>query len=100
MAIILGNQDNLTDVLVTWTPSEGATGYVIFYEGGSSDIVGLQGGSTENYLLTGLVPDTSYTITIKAISDHFSSLPVQITTLGKFKLVTHMKRRTDTVMLY
>ena len=59
--------------------------------------MGLQGGSTDNIILTGLVPETSYTITI---TDHFASLPVQITTLGKFELVTHMKQRIDTVMLY
>ena len=93
----MGNQDSLTDVLVTWTPSEGATGYIISYEGeGRGGIMGLQSGSIDNYLLTGLVPNTSYTITIEAISEHFSSLPVQIKiTTGKVQVLNHWNKPSN-----
>ena len=81
---------------MTWTPSEGATGYIISYEGGSSGIVDLQGGSSDDYLLTGLVPNTSYTITIEAVSDHFFSLPVQIKiATGNVQVLNHWNELTN-----
>ena len=61
---------------MSWTPSSGATGYNISYTGGDSSdstsvLVG--GGSTNNYLLTGLQNGDTYTISIVATSDLFPS---------------------------
>ena len=67
-------QEGLTSIRVSWTPSSDATGYVISYTGGgSSDSVTVSGGSTDNYLLTGLVMDVSYILSIVATSQHFFS---------------------------
>ena len=67
-------QSNLTSIRVSWTRSSGATGYIISYTGGgSSDSETVSGGSTDNYLLTGLVVGASYTISIVATSQHFPS---------------------------
>ena len=67
-------QEGPTSIRVSWTPSSGANGYTISYTGGgSSDSVTVSGGSTDNYLLTGLVMEASYTISIIATSQHFFS---------------------------
>ena len=67
-------QEGPTSIRVSWTPSSDATGYTISYTGGgSSDSVTVSGGSTDNYLLTGLVMEASYTISIVATSKHFFS---------------------------
>ena len=78
-------QEGLTSIRVSWTPSSGASGYTISYTGGgSSDSVTVSGGSTDNYLLTGLVMEATYTISIVATSQHFSSDPVELqVTLGE-----------------
>ena len=71
---------------MSWTPSSDTTGYTISYTGGgSSDSVTVSGGSTDNYLLTGLVMEASYTISIAATSQHFFSDPVEFpaVTLGE-----------------
>ena len=61
---------------MSWTPSNGATGYTISYTGGgSSDSVTVSGSSTDNYLLTGLMVDTTYTISIVATSQISTSEP-------------------------
>ena len=78
-------QEGLTSIRVSWTPSSGASGYTISYTGGgSSDSVTVSGGSTDNYLLTGLVMEATYTISIVATSHHFFSNAVELQiTLGE-----------------
>ena len=82
-------QENLTSIRVSWTPSSGANGYTISYtRGGSSDSVTVSGGSTDNYLMTGLVMGASYTISIIATSQHFSSRAVELqVALGEALLI-------------
>ena len=69
-------QENQTSIHLYWTPPSplgDTTGYIISYTGGSSGIVTVSGGSIDNYLLTGLVMDSSYTISIVATSEHLTS---------------------------
>ena len=66
-------QDGLTSIRMTWTPSSGATGYRIDYNGGSSDSETVSGGDTNSHTLTGLTNGETYSISIVAISDHFFS---------------------------
>ena len=75
-------QEGPTSIRVSWTPSSDATGYVISYTGGgSSDSVTVSGGSTDNYLLEGLMVDATYTISIAATSQQLPSdaIVVEIT---------------------
>ena len=85
-------QEGLTSIRVSWTPSSDATGYTISYTGGgSSDSVTVSGGSTDNYLLTGLVMEASYTISIVATSQQFPSDAVVVEiTLSKKKTYSNM----------
>ena len=63
-----------TSIRVSWTPSTNATGYTISYTGGgSSDSVTVSGGSTDNYLLTGLQNGDTYTISVAAMAGQFTS---------------------------
>ena len=63
-------QDGVTSILVTWTPSSGATGYRIDYSGGgSSGSETVSGGATNSYTLTGLTNGGTYTISIVATSN-------------------------------
>ena len=71
---VMAVQEGHTSIRVSWTPSSDATGYTISYTGGgSSDSVTVSGGSTDNYLLTGLQNGDSYTISIIATSQQFPS---------------------------
>ena len=72
---LIAVQEGPTSISVSWTPSSDATGYRIDYTGsdGSSDSVTVSGGSTGNYLLTGLQNGDTYTISIAATSDLFPS---------------------------
>ena len=63
---------------MSWSPPSplgDTTGYRIDYTSsdGSSDSETVSGGSTDNYLLTGLTNGDTYTITIVATSDLFPS---------------------------
>ena len=82
----------LTSIRVSWTPSSDATGYTISYTGGgSSDSVTVSGGSTGNCLLTGLVMEASYTISIVATSQQFPSDAVVVEiTLSKKKTYSNI----------
>ena len=75
-------QEGLISIGVSWsppTPLGDTTGYRIYYnDSDSSDSVDVSGGSTDNYLLTGLQNGESYTISIVATSEHFSSESVTI----------------------
>ena len=73
-------QNNATSVQVSWIPSPDATGYRIDYSNSdSSDSVDVSGGSTDNYLLTGLQNGESYTISIVATSQLFPSESMEVT---------------------
>ena len=72
-------QEGLTSIRVSWTPSSGATGYIISYTGGSSDSVIVSGGFTDDRLLSNLVNGGIYTISIMATSTGLSSGSVVVT---------------------
>ena len=80
-------QENQTSIHLYWSPPSplgDTTGYIISYTGGSSGSVTVSGGSIDNYLLTGLVMETRYTISIVATSEHFFSDSLEIDiTLGE-----------------
>lgn len=72
-------QDDVTTITVSWNPSEDATGYRIDYNSSStSNSVVVGDGSTTNYALIDLQNGDSYTISIVATSEHFSSEHVTI----------------------
>ena len=70
-------QEGLTSIRVSWsppTPLGDTIGYRIYYsDSDSSDSVDVGDGSTDNYLLTGLEMEATYTISIVAISEHLPS---------------------------
>ena len=80
-------QKNTTSIHLLWSPPDplgDTAGYIISHTGGSSDTVTICDGSTDNYLLTGLVMDSSYTISIVATSEHIPSVVlVTNVTLGE-----------------
>ena len=81
-------QEGPTSIRVSWsppTPLGDTTGYRIYYSGGSSGSVNVSGGSTDNYLLTGLQNGESYNISIVTVSQHFTSHAAIVLdiTLGK-----------------
>ena len=70
-------QHGLTSIIVTWTASSDVTGYRISYtssggDSGSADVSG------DSHTLTGLVRETTYTISITATSQSLSSSPVTV----------------------
>ena len=74
-------QEGLTSVRVSWSPPSplgDTTGYRISYSGGSSGSVDVSDGSTDNYLLTGLVNGASYTISIVVTSLYLPSELVEV----------------------
>ena len=77
-------QVNITSVRVSWSPSDplgDTTGYIVSY---NNSTVTIADSSTDNLILTGLVMEASYTISIVATSDHFNSEAMQDeVTLGK-----------------
>ena len=87
-------QEGLTSIRVSWsppTPPGDTTGYRIYYsDSDSSDSVDVSGGSTDNYLLTGLMMGATYTISIEATSEHLPSESVEtIIILCKIKRLKH-----------
>ena len=72
-------QNGLTSILVSWSPSSGANGYEIHYNssGGHSGNVSVN-ASTDNYQLTGLEREETYTISILATSVDLPSITIQI----------------------
>ena len=74
-------QEGPTSIRVSWTPPTppgDTAGYRIHYNGGSSGSVDVSGGSTDNYLLTGLQNGASYTMSIVGTSRHFFSEEVEV----------------------
>ena len=66
-------QEGLTSIRVSWSPPSplgDTNGYRIYYSGRNVDV---SGGSTDDYLLTGLQNGESYTISIVATSQHLPS---------------------------
>ena len=73
---VMAVQEGLTSIRVSWSPPiplGDTTGYRIYYSGGSSGSEDVSGGSTDNHLLTNLLMETGYTISIVAASQHFFS---------------------------
>ena len=71
-------QEGPTAIRVSWSPSSDATGYRIDYSNGNSgDSVDIDGGSTDKYLLTGLLNGDTYTISIVSTIQHIHSHPSQ-----------------------
>ena len=86
-----------TSIRVTWTPPTplgDTTGYIIFYtnrDSSDSSNVTADGGSTDEYTLTGLQNGATYTISIIATSQHFFSDPVSVQfTLSKRALHSYV----------
>ena len=74
---LMAVQEGPTSIRVSWSPPSplgDTTGYRIYYnsdsDSGSEDV---SGGSTNNYLLTGLQNGVSYTISIVGTSNHLPS---------------------------
>ena len=70
-------QEGPTSIRVSWsppTPLGDTTGYRIYYSGGSSGSKNVGGGSTDNYLLTGLQNGENYTISIVTVATTSSQL--------------------------
>ena len=87
---------DLTIIRVTWippTPLGDTTGYIISYtnrDSSDNGSVTIDGGSTDEYTLTGLQNGVTYTISIIATSQHFFSDPVSVQfTLSKRALYMH-----------
>ena len=70
-------QDGLTSIIVTWTASSDATGYRISYNSSGGDS-GNADVSGDNHILTGLVREDNYTISITASIQTLSSSPVTV----------------------
>ena len=91
-------QEGLTNIRVSWsppTPLGDTTGYRIYYsDSDSSDSVDVSGGSTNEYLLTGLQNGDSYTISIVATSQHLPSenvtLDMDVGLCKLIAIVTHV----------
>ena len=78
---LMAVQEGPTSIRVSWsppTPLGDTTGYRIYYSGGSSGSVSVSDGSTDNYLLTGLLNEESYNVSIVATSQHFPSENVTV----------------------
>ena len=76
-----------TSILVSWSPSSNANGYIISYHAscsGTHDRVDVTGSSKN---ITGLQNGDTYTISLVAISDGFPSESVVATTVMLGKLL-------------
>ena len=73
-------QDGRTSIILSWTPSIGATGYRIYYDssGGHSGFVDVSGGITDTYNLLNLHNGDGYTVSIMATSNDPPSILVQL----------------------
>ena len=74
---LMAVQEVPTSIRVSWsppTPLGDTTGYRIYYSGGSSGSEDVSGGSTDNYLMTGLQNGESYTISIVTLATTSSQL--------------------------
>ena len=72
---VMGLQEGATSIRVSWSPPStlgDTTGYRIDYTSSDGSVT-VSGGSTDNYLLTGLQNGDTYTIFIVATSSSFPS---------------------------
>ena len=86
-------QDGLTSILLTWTPSSGANGYIISYDNGvgSNGTVIVDGGFTDTLILTNLQNESTYAISVVAISDQLPSAAVERwVMLGKVYMMVNL----------
>ena len=75
-------QEDLTSIRVSWsppTPLGDTNGYRIYYSESAS--VNVSGGSTDNFLLTGIMNGDTFDISIVATSQHFFSEKINIATV-------------------
>ena len=85
-------QDGPTSIRVTWTPPSplgDTTGYRISIGGGSSDSVDVSGGDINTFLVTGLVEEATYSVSIVGTSQHLPSTTVPLpgsVILGELKM--------------
>ena len=79
---VIAVQDGPSSIRVTWTPPSplgDTTGYRIsFTGGGSSDSVDIRGGNTNTFLVTGLVKEVTYNVSIVGTSQHLPSTTVPV----------------------
>ena len=75
-------QDGPSSIRVTWTPPSplgDTTGYRIsFTGGGNSNSVDVIGGDTNTFLVTGLVEEAIYNVSIVGTSQHLHSTTVPV----------------------
>ena len=73
-------QNGPTSIIVTWRPSNGATGYRIQYgsTGGHSGSETIDGSDTVSWSLTGLQNGQTYTISLVATYEDISSNAIQV----------------------
>ena len=81
-------QEGPTSIRVSWTPPtplRDTTGYRIVYVSETTVTVDVSGGSTDNFLLTGLLSGDTYTIVIYGTSENDPSVDslIATVTLGK-----------------
>ena len=74
-----------TNITVSWSPSSDATSYRIDYDssGGYSGAVGVIGGYTDGFTLTGLANGDTYTITIYIATSDANFIVTIVVGLGK-----------------
>jgi len=86
---LMAVQEGPTGIRFFWTPPTPlrfTSGYRISFSGGSSGIMHVNGGATDNYLLTGLQNRNGYSLSIMGTSNHFSSEHIDLSNsifLGK-----------------
>ena len=72
---VAARQTNPTSILVEWTPSSDATGYIIHYDssGDPSGSVSIDGGSTNSHTLENFRNGETYTMSVVATSANLLS---------------------------
>ena len=74
-------QEGLTSIRVSWSPPiplGNTTGYRIYYsDSDSSDSVDVSGGSTDNYLLTGLQNGNIFNLSVLATSQQLTNFQLR-----------------------
>ena len=86
MAAVSGANNTHMNINVSWeSPTEGATGYAIYYQTGEGPVISdvVTGGEIETHTLKGLQQGVSYNISIVAMSKHLPSVLVGPITLGE-----------------
>ena len=71
-------QHGLTNIIVTWTASDNATGYRIYYIGGGGDSGSIEiGGNVTSLTLSGLMNGETYNISIVSTAENMpASTPI------------------------